>query len=174
MNTQYIDRNDRKTICQLASQYVLEDIEQGEQVIGPDKAIEVMRLHLKGKRNEALCVMFLDLSYHVIAFEEMFRGDMKQTSAYPRVIAQRALELNAAHIIIAHNHPGVPKAEASDDDISLTKRLMKALELIDVQLLDHVVFADRGEPYSMVKNGDIHDIPGELENLRELLVRFAS
>lgn len=87
----------------------------------------------------------------MIASEEMFRGTLTQTSVYPREVVKRALALNCAAIIFAHNHPsGVP--EPSNADRMLTDALKQALALIDVRVLDHFVvagtsilsFAERG------------------------------
>jgi len=81
----------------------------------------------------------------------MFFGTIDTTSVYPREIVKRCLELNAAAVIFAHNHPsGIP--EPSKADIDITQRLVKALALVDINVLDHIVvggadavsFAERG------------------------------
>jgi DNA repair protein RadC len=70
---------------------------------------------------------------------------------HPRVIAKRALELNAAALICAHNHPsGV--AEPSAADRAITERLKQALQLFDVRLLDHFVVT-AGEWSSLAARG---------------------
>ena len=71
-------------------------------------------------------MLFLDAQHRLIAFEEMFRGTLTQTSVYPREVVKRALALNAAAVILAHNHPsGV--AEPSRADEFLTQTLKSAL-----------------------------------------------
>jgi len=96
-------------------------------------------------------VVFLDAQHRVVANEEMFRGTLTQTSVYPREIVKKALQINAAAVILAHNHPsGV--AEPSGADEALTRALREALALVDVRVLDHFVvgagaavsFAERG------------------------------
>jgi DNA repair protein RadC len=81
----------------------------------------------------------------------MFRGTLTQTSVYPREVLKRALQLGAAALVLAHNHPsGV--AEPSRADEFLTQQLKTALAFIDVRVLDHMVvgrtgvvsFAERG------------------------------
>lgn len=94
--------------------------------------------------------MFLDNRHRVITFEEMFRGTIDGASVYPREVVKAALQHNAAAVIFAHNHPsGV--AEPSQADQAITKRLIEALLLVDVRVLDHLVvgeqvvsFAERG------------------------------
>ncbi|MGC9128174.1 MAG: JAB domain-containing protein, partial [Acidithiobacillus sp.] len=73
------------------------------------------------------------------------------TSVYVREVAKRALELNAAALIVAHNHPsGV--AEPSLADRQLTRRLEQALELLDIRLLDHFVVGET-EALSLREDG---------------------
>ena len=96
-------------------------------------------------------VLFLDAQNRVIASEEMFRGTLTQTSVYPREVVKRALERNAAAVILAHNHPsGV--AEPSRADEALTQTLRAALALIDTRVLDHFIVAGSGV-LSMAERG---------------------
>ncbi len=81
----------------------------------------------------------------------MFRGTIDSASVYPRQVVKRALAHNAAALILAHNHPsGV--ADPSPADRVLTKRLQEALELVDVQVLDHIIVGGE-DPISMVEYG---------------------
>lgn len=74
----------------------------------------------------------------MIASEEVSKGTLTQASVYPREIIKSALKHHAAALILAHNHPsGV--AEPSTADLSLTQHLKKALALVDVRLLDHLI-----------------------------------
>ena len=95
--------------------------------------------------------MFLDNRHRVMAFEDLFFGTINGASVHPRVVVQRALEINAAAVIFTHNHPsGI--SEPSEADRQLTSRLKKALELVDIRVLDHIVvgsdettsFSERG------------------------------
>jgi len=81
----------------------------------------------------------------------MFRGTLTQTSVYPREVLKRALDHNAAAVLLAHNHPsGV--AEPSRADEYLTQTLKTALALVDVRVLDHFVVG-RGEIVSFAERG---------------------
>ena len=92
--------------------------------------------------------MFLDSQHRIIAYEELFSGTINTATIHLRPIIQRVLQLNAAALILAHNHPsGV--SDASPQDIAVTERIHDALELIDVRLLDHIVIGDN-EVYSIV------------------------
>jgi DNA repair protein RadC len=93
----------------------------------------------------------LDARNRVITFEEIFRGTIDGASVYPREIALSALSHNAAACILTHNHPsGVYEPSVADERI--TARLTKALALIDVRILDHIVVAAEGS-VSMAERG---------------------
>jgi DNA repair protein RadC len=117
----------------------------------PAKVKQYVCLQLAALAHEVFCVLFLDSQHRLIRLEEMFRGTLSQTSVYPREIARRALELHAAAVILAHNHPS-GASEPSRADELLTQQLQKALQLVDVRVLDHLVvagpnvvsFAERG------------------------------
>jgi DNA repair protein RadC len=91
--------------------------------------------------NEVFACLFLDNQLRLISFEELFHGTINEASVYPREIVRRALILNAAKIIIAHNHPsGRPEPSQADRDI--TSLIEKALELVDIRLIDHIIIGN--------------------------------
>ena len=125
--------------------------EPGAAVDTPARVRQFLTLHLAGRRREAFGVLFLDAQCRVIAFEVLFEGTLLQTSVHPREVARRAFELDAAAVILAHNHPS-GAVEPSLADECLTQCLKSALSLIEVRTLDHVIvggldtfsFAERG------------------------------
>jgi DNA repair protein RadC len=93
--------------------------------------------------HERFCCLYLDNRHRVLRFDELFRGTVDGTSVYPREVVKEALAVNAAAVILAHNHPsGV--AEPSQADERITRRLKSALELVDIRLLDHLIIGDAG------------------------------
>ena len=117
----------------------------------PDNTRAYLRLSIGEARNEMFGIMFLDTQHGVIKDEVLFTGTIDGTPVYPRVVVQKALEYNAAAVILYHNHPsGV--AEPSMTDAAITKRLIEALKLIDVRTLDHFVVSG-GESVSMAERG---------------------
>ena len=102
-----------------------------------------IRLQLAMEREDVFAVLFLDNHFRLIAFEKLFYGTINEAAIYPRKIVTKALEHNAAKMIIAHNHPsGVCKP--SDADIAVTKKLSEILQIIDVVLVDHVIASHLG------------------------------
>ena len=106
----------------------------------PTVVRDYLRLRIGTLEHEEFWAVWLDAQNRVIEFEGLFRGTLTQTSVYPREIVKSALKHNAAAVIFAHNHPsGVPEPSRADE--LLTQNLIKALNLIDVKILDHFVVA---------------------------------
>jgi DNA repair protein RadC len=117
----------------------------------PQLVKDYLQMRLGNLPHEVFAVLFLDAQHRLIACEELFRGSLTQTSVYPREVVKRTLELNAASLILAHNHPS-GLLEPSRADELLTQTLKSSLQLVDVRILDHLVvgragalsFAERG------------------------------
>jgi DNA repair protein RadC len=104
----------------------------------PEAAASFLKLKLARKEHEVFLVLFLDSQNRVIETKEMFRGTIDSASVYPREVAKEALALNAAGVILAHNHPsGEP--EPSKADRSITDQLQAVLGMFDIRTLDHLV-----------------------------------
>lgn len=116
-----------------------------------ENVIDFLKLNLSTQDHEVFAVLFLSLQYTLIEYKELFIGTINSTQVHPRIIAQEALKNNAAAIILAHNHPS-GESDASDEDIDVTKNVIDALKLIDVDVLDHIIvtpnsstsFAEKG------------------------------
>ncbi|TAL64501.1 MAG: JAB domain-containing protein [Legionella sp.] len=107
-----------------------------------------LKRRLRDKKYETFVALFLDNQNRVLAYEELFHGTINSASVHPRPIVERVLRLNAAAVILAHNHPS-GHSDASEEDMVVTQRLRQALDLIDTRLLDHLVIGDN-EVYSIV------------------------
>jgi DNA repair protein RadC len=136
---------------EIARRAARETLRRGAALTSPETVRDYLRLMLSPHDHEVFAALFLDSQHRLIAAEELFHGTLAQTSVYPREVVKRALALNAAAVIFAHNHPsGV--AEPSRADELLTQSLKAALALVDVRTLDHFVvgggqvvsFAERG------------------------------
>lgn len=108
---------------------------------------------LAGIGHEVAAVLYLNNRCKVIRYMEMSHGTLNQASVYPREIVKAALRLDAAAIIMSHNHPsGSP--EPSEADLALTRQLKKALALVDVRFLDHVIVTGTGAA-SLAERGQV-------------------
>ena len=121
-----------------ACQVLKATLQRGSVLNSPTAVKDYCRLNLATQPDEHFAGLFLDSQHRLLRGEVLFRGTVDAAAVYPRVVVRRALELNAAALIVAHNHPsGV--AEPSPADKQITTRLVEALGLIDVRVLDHLV-----------------------------------
>ena len=136
---------------ELIQRWMLEDLRRQPVLQNPKTVRDYLSVHYAGQEREVFGCLFLDNRHRLIAVEEMFLGTVDGASVHPREVVKRALKLNAAAVILAHNHPsGV--AEPSQADELITARLRDALALVDIRVLDHLVvggttvtsFAERG------------------------------
>lgn len=130
-----------KASVEMSRRYLRECLERGDALTSPDDTRNFLMSELSGRDYEVFACLFLDNKHRVIKFDELFYGTINSASVYPREVVKRALKYNAAALILTHNHPsGI--ADPSDADIAITKRLVDALSLIDVRVLDHFVIGD--------------------------------
>jgi DNA repair protein RadC len=146
-----LNREEKAAVIKLALSVLAERHRAGRVLSSPEQTRDFLRLKLIDRKFEVFGALFLDNRHRVIRVAEMFQGTIDGASVHPRVVVQRALELNAAAIVFFHNHPsGV--AEPSHADEAITRRLRDALALVDVRVLDHFVVA-AGETVSFAERG---------------------
>ncbi|WP_027858406.1 RadC family protein [Marinobacterium jannaschii] len=137
-------------ILERASEILAQQLIESDVYSVPEEAIAFLEFKLSHYEREVFGVMLLDNRHRLLEFKELFFGTIDSASIYPREVVKAVLADNAAAVIFAHNHPsGI--AEPSRADISITQRLVDALALIDVRVLDHIIvghhsvsFAERG------------------------------
>ena len=138
-------------IMATAMDIVTRRFKRGNSFTAPHETISYLSLKHAELEHEVFSVLFLDNRNRLLAYEAMFRGTIDGASVYPREVVKQALAVNAAAVILTHNHPsGV--AEPSQADIQITERIKKALALVDIRVLDHIIvagmenvsFAERG------------------------------
>ena len=118
------------------------DSEKREVVKTPEDVVAQVRSRLKSKKKEYFLALLLDTRNQLIRVAEVSVGSLDSSIVHPREVFKEAISASAASVIFAHNHPsGDP--EASEDDISLTKRLAEAGEIMGIDVLDHVIIGDR-------------------------------
>ncbi|MFT5218096.1 MAG: DNA repair protein RadC [Planctomycetota bacterium] len=126
---------------EMANRNLAECLQREDCLTNPSETRRYICSRLRNYSHEVFACLMLDNRNRVIAFREMFRGTIDGASVYPREVVKQALADNAAAVIFAHNHPsGV--CEPSQADIRITERLKKALALVDIRVLDHVIVGD--------------------------------
>jgi DNA repair protein RadC len=129
-----------QAVVEMSRRYLAEALQQRQVFSSAASTRQFLLAQLRQEVREVFAVMYLDNQHQLIRYEPLFYGTIDGAAVYPREIARRALELHAAALIVAHNHPsGI--AEPSDADIRITRRIRDALALLDMRLLDHCVVA---------------------------------
>ena len=124
---------------------------RGTVLTSPEAVADYLIIHYSAKPAEVFTCVFLDNRHRLIAVEDLFFGTIDGASVHPREIARRCLELNAAAVILAHNHPSGNPAP-SQADLRITQRVKETVALVDVRVLDHFIVGG-GEAYSFAEHG---------------------
>ncbi|HZF28133.1 MAG TPA: DNA repair protein RadC [Gammaproteobacteria bacterium] len=136
---------------ELGRRYLAAPPEPRSAFDAPLDAARFLKARLLDLPHEVFCCLFLDTRHRLIRCEELFRGTVDGATVYPREVVKHALQHNASAVILGHNHPsGV--SEPSEADRSITLKLAKALALVEIRLLDHLVVS-RGGHVSLAERG---------------------
>lgn len=112
-------------------------------------AMPLFRYELK----EHFAVMLLDIRNHVVAMPVISIGSLTSSVVHPREVFREAIQRSAAALILLHNHPsGDPNA--SEEDLAITRQLVRAGKLMDIPVLDHVILGD-GRFLSLKETGKV-------------------
>ena len=124
---------------------------QKPMVKSPEDVVNIVKSQLKGKKKEHFLVLCLDTRNRVINCRPVSIGSLDTSIVHPREVFKEAVSSSAASVIFVHNHPsGDP--EPSKEDVELTKRLVKAGEIIGIDVLDHIIVCDRSYLSLKAKN----------------------
>lgn len=157
MNTQLFIKQGRKTIpappqliIKEAEAIYAANLKDLPTLDSPDKARDYLRFAIGTEIREHFIVIFLDNQHRVITPETLFQGTIDGAAVYPRIVAQKCLEHNAAAVILAHNHPS-GLTEPSQADRNITEKIKNALSLLDIRVLDHFIVGQ--DIYSFAEKG---------------------
>ncbi|MEW5010674.1 MAG: DNA repair protein RadC [Cycloclasticus sp.] len=140
-------------VLEMARRYLHESVTQQSALNNPNDTKLFLQSQLANQQREVFACLFLDNKHQVIAFNTLFFGTIDGASVHPREVVKSTLQHNAAAVIFAHNHPsGDPQPSAADIDI--TQQLSKALKLIEVRVLDHIIIG-HGSTCSLAELGHI-------------------
>lgn len=141
------------SVLELARRAMEEDLIRGCALDHPTRVKQYCVALLGHHTIEHCIALYLDNRLRLLATGEVARGTLSQASVYPREVVRDALRHHAAALILAHNHPsGV--AEPSEADLRLTQHVSRALALVDIRLLDHLIVAG-GRAVSLAETGQI-------------------
>ncbi len=120
----------------------------------PEVAVEIIRNHIDDSDREMFVALALDTRNDCIGISTISLGKLDSAIVHPREVLKFAILANAASLIFAHNHPaGDPSP--SDDDYSLTTRLVQAADIVGIDVLDHIIIGNEGRLYSFARTGSL-------------------
>jgi DNA repair protein RadC len=137
----------------------------------PERTRQFLRHQIGSLPYELFGILLLDTRHRLIRTELLFRGTIAAASVHPREVARVVLESNAAAVIFFHNHPS-GLSEPSQADELITRRLIQALQLLEVRVLDHLIIGDT--VYSFVEAGCSSPVVRLLESWHEALARWCA
>jgi DNA repair protein RadC len=142
-----------KLIKAVADRYLEKRIINRPVIGNPAELLDYLNHVVRDRTREVFLGIFLDAKNRVLATEILAAGTLTQSAVYPREVVRRALDKNAAALIFCHNHPsGEP--EPSPQDMTITRRLVDACQLMGISVHDHIIIADKGH-YSFADQGHI-------------------
>jgi DNA repair protein RadC len=120
-----------------------ETLPREDALSSPEAVTAFAREKIAGLPNEAFMVVYLNVKNKVLAAEVVQEGTVDRAAVYPRRLAERALAHHAASVILVHNHPS-GQADPSWEDRDLTSSIVRALNLLDIAVVDHVIVGKAG------------------------------
>ncbi|MGG7448561.1 RadC family protein [Kosakonia oryzendophytica] len=138
-------------IGELARRYYNARLLEESSLLSPEMAREFLQSQLMSEEREIFMVIFLDNQNRILKHSRLFSGTLNNVEVHPREIVREALKVNAAGVILAHNHPS-GNAEPSKADKQITERVVKCCQFMGIRVLDHLVIG-RGESVSFAERG---------------------
>ena len=139
------------TALEIGRRRAAQEIPEKPKISSSNDAYQILKLHLEDLRTEEFWALFLNQNNKVIHIAQLTQGGINQSLVDIRIVFKTALEHFATGIIISHNHPS-GNLKPSSEDINITKKIKEAGDVMNVQLLDHLIvtqksylsFADEG------------------------------
>ena len=109
----------------------------------PESVVKAIRASIKDKAKEHFKLILLNPRNKIIGISTISIGTLNASLVHPREVFKDAIMHTAASVVLAHNHPsGDP--EPSEDDITITKRLIEAGKILGIEVMDHIIIAKNG------------------------------
>ena len=128
-------------VKELARRLMKEDAKDIKTIHGPEDVARFVRHHFWQEQKERFSILLLNTKNHIIGLKDISVGSLTASIVHPREVFEAAILHHAAAIILLHKHPsGDPSP--SREDIAVTQRLMKASNIMDIPILDHIILGN--------------------------------
>lgn len=138
-------------VKELGRRYLKYHLYQGMDLSRSDLIRDYLRYELIGETQEVFAVLCLDSQLRKLDFKKMFFGSINYCNVSINQVLRYAIQKQATYIVIAHNHPK-GFAKPSREDYDLTQQILKACELVEIRLLDHIIITAE-QSYSFTEHG---------------------
>jgi DNA repair protein RadC len=142
-----------KAAIELGSRMANETSKERPTINSPEDAANLVAYDMSALDQEYLKVILLDTRNHVLNIEEVYKGSVNSSQVHVGEVFKAAIRQGASAIIVVHNHPsGDPTP--SPDDVAVTRAIVQAGKLLDVDVLDHMIIGQgKGRWVSMKERG---------------------
>jgi len=130
-----------KAAIELGRRMAMESPDERPAIHSPEDAAALVSFEMSTLEQEELWVLALDTRNRVINIQSLYRGSLNSSHMRLGEIFRFAVRINAASVIVAHNHPSGDPAP-SPDDIAVTRSIVQAGKLLDIEVLDHLVIGN--------------------------------
>ncbi|MFL6202372.1 MAG: DNA repair protein RadC [Thermoanaerobaculia bacterium] len=137
---------------EIAARVAREPLRERKLLSRPAEVAHYLALRYWSRDQEVVGALFLDARSRLLGEKEMFRGTLDRAVAEPREILKEGLLRGAAGVIVFHTHPSGDPAP-SPEDLTFTRRMREAGELVGVRLLDHFILGSAGRWVSLKQRG---------------------
>jgi DNA repair protein RadC len=125
---------------ELGHRFARAEVEARRSIQSPEDVAELLRYEIGGREQEHLMVLLLDTRNRLLRTVEVYVGSLNTSLIRIGEVFREAVRANAAAVIVAHNHPsGDPSP--SPEDVAVTRSLVEAGRLLDIEVLDHLIVA---------------------------------
>jgi DNA repair protein RadC len=132
-----------KLVKDIKTEYHADKLKAMESISASSDVYDFALEKLVGCKDEKFMAIYLNSKNKILDYEITAEGTVTQARVYPRKIIRKALEVNAAGLIVVHNHPS-GETNPSKNDIELTKVLNQLCDAMDIRLLDHIIVGKTG------------------------------
>ena len=138
-------------VKELGRRYLKHQLNQGLDLSRSDLIRDYLRYELIGEFQEVFAVLCLDSQLRKLSFKKLFYGSVNYCNISINQLLRYVIQKHATFIVVAHNHPK-GFAKPSREDYDLTQEILKACQLLEIELLDHMIIAAE-QSYSFAEHG---------------------
>ncbi len=132
-----------KAALELGRRLVITQPEERATISSPQDVYNLLAAEMAHLEQEHLRVLLLDTRHRVTAMPELYKGNVNSSVVRVAEVFRDAIRQTSPALIVVHNHPSGDPAPSSDD-IAVTRQLVAASELLDIEVLDHIVIGEQG------------------------------